>query len=289
MIKIHNVVVGFVTNEKITNFNIDTTLLDNVNDTQNAQAPGADRLVLTPTLQLLTANDAQGNNTFLTVVGWKEGNPYLQHQQTIYSIIGDNMAKQMEESSGDFVVNPFLVTSRSPLTSNQEGEFVNIIIDPGLAYIDGYRVETTSNFNINDEKGTATASLNSHGVSLSYGNYIYVKNLGGTFQYNTGDSVDLYDTAANFYSPANIRSQTLLPGGNKIGTANIRSLVYDSGERGTPAQISRLYIFNVNMNVGSDIRNVKAVYYNGPEIKVWLIPYLMRTAIYRYNEQIWIG
>jgi hypothetical protein len=38
-----NVAVGFINTEQIVSYNIDTSLLDNVNNTQNHQAPGADR------------------------------------------------------------------------------------------------------------------------------------------------------------------------------------------------------------------------------------------------------
>ena len=84
----------------------------------------------------------------MTIVEWKEGRPYKQNQTTSYVSIGDEMARRTVEQSGDFVIDPFLVTTRSPLVANDEGEFFNIVIDPGKAYIDGYRVSTTSNYNI---------------------------------------------------------------------------------------------------------------------------------------------
>ncbi|HYT42919.1 MAG TPA: DUF4815 domain-containing protein, partial [Methylomirabilota bacterium] len=68
-----NVAVGFVTSEQIINFNMDHTLLDNANNIQNFQAPGADRLKLIPTLNLTDANTASTNTEFLTLVQWKEG------------------------------------------------------------------------------------------------------------------------------------------------------------------------------------------------------------------------
>src|SRR6266566_1942631 len=106
-----NVAVGFVTSEQIINFNMDHTLLDNANNIQNFQAPGADRLKLIPTLNLTDANTASTNTEFLTLVQWKEGRPFKQNQSTVYSILGDTMALRTSEQSGNFVIDPFLITT----------------------------------------------------------------------------------------------------------------------------------------------------------------------------------
>src|SRR6266566_671444 len=259
-----NVAVGFVTSEQIINFNMDHTLLDNANNIQNFQAPGADRLKLIPTLNLTDANTAATNSEFLTLVQWKEGRPFKQNQSTVYSILGDTMALRTSEQSGNFVIDPFLITTRSPLVANNEGSFFNVLIDPGKAYINGYRVSSTSNFNLDDVKGTDQITANSHIISLNYGNYTIINNLGGTFQFNVGDVVQLYDTARLFLATTSlIRSQTLTPPGTVIGTANIRSLIRQDNQGGTSAATYRLYLFNPKMNVGKNFRDVKAVFYNG--------------------------
>ena len=259
-----NVAVGFITTEQVVNYNIDTSLLDNVNNTQNQQAPGADRLKMMPVLSSALSNAASANSEFLTIVEWKDGRPYKQNQTTIYSAIGDEMATRTVEASGDFVIDPFLVTTRSPIVANDEGKFFNILIDPGKAYIDGYRVNTLSNYNLNDEKGTDTIRANNHAISLNYGNYIIVNNVGGTFQFNTGDTVDLYDTAANFLANTTlIRTQTMVPGGNKIGVASLRSFLLQDNAPGTSAATYRLYLFDIQMNATKNFRDVRSVYYNG--------------------------
>ncbi len=260
-----NVAVGFITNEQIINYNIDQTLLDNANNQLNFQAPGADRLKLIPTLNLTDANTAATNSEFLTLVQWKEGRPFKQNQSTVYSILGDTMALRTSEQSGNFVIDPFLITTRSPLVTTNEGSLFNVLIDPGKAYIEGYRISSTSNFNIDDAKGTDTVVANSHIISLNYGNYTVINNLGGTFQFNIGDTVNLYDTARGFLAnTALIRAQTLIPPGNVIGTANMRSLLRQDNSGGTSAATYRLYLFNIKMNVGKNFfRDTKAVYYNG--------------------------
>lgn len=263
-----NVAVGFTTNEQVVNYNIDSTLLDNVNNTENAQAPGADRVQLIPVLTLANSSQAAANSNFLTIAEWKEGRPFKQNQSTIYSTIGDEMAVRTNDAAGSFVIDPFLVTTRSPIanTANQEGEFFNVVIDPGKAYINGYRVTTTSNFNIDDEKGTDTLIVNNHVISLNYGNFIIVNNVAGTFQFNIGDVVQLYDTARGFLTPSLITAQTLTPPGSIIGTANIRSLMPIAGDPGISGSTFRLYLFNLTMNTGKNFGDVKSVFYNGPGV-----------------------
>lgn len=259
-----NVAVGFITNETIINSNIDPTLLDNVNNNENTQAPGADRVRLTPVLQTVSSANAAANAEFFTIVEWKAGNPFKQQQPTVYSTIGDEMDRRTEETSGDFVIDPFLVTTRSPANTLNEGQLFNIVIDPGTAYIGGHRVSTVSDFNIDNRKGVDTAIINNHVVSLNYGNYIIVNNLGGTFQFNIGDTVNLYDTACGFLAnTVAIEAATLTPPGSVIGVANIRSLVHQDNMPGTSAANYRLYLFNIKMNAGKNFANTKAVFYNG--------------------------
>lgn len=259
-----NVAVGFVTNESIINFNIDTSLVDNANGTLNFQAPGADRLQMTPVLQLVTANNLTGNSQFLPIVQWKAGQPYQQNQQTIYSIIGDKMAETVFDTEGNFVINPFLVTTRSSVATNNESEFFNVVIDPGIAYIDGYKVSTTSNFNIDDVCGTNTIIANNHAISLSYGNYVTCNNFAGNFQFNIGDTVSLYDTAQGFILNRSTANATISsPGGNLIGNANIRSLLWASGEPGTAQATYNLYLFNIQMANGKNFGSVRSIYYGG--------------------------
>lgn len=261
-----NVCVGFVTSEDIIDSNIDSTLLDNAQGRSNEQAPGANRLKLTPHLTLVSTSEAIANATFLTICEWKEGLPYKQTQTTVYNELEDTMATRTLESSGNFVIDPFLVTTRSPLVANNEGQKYNIVVDPGTAYIQGHRVSTVANYNIDVNKGIQTAISNVHSISLNYGNFIRVKELGGVFKYNIGDTVDLYDTAKGFISNTSlVQASNTNPQGTKIGTTKIRSLIQEDLAPGTPNATYRLYIFDTQMLPGKNFKNTKSIYYNGTQ------------------------
>jgi Domain of unknown function (DUF4815) len=180
----------------------------------------------------------------------------------VYSKIGDEMARRTQEESGDFVVDRFLTTTRSPFQHAKEGNTVSVVVDPGVAYVDGYRVATNRNSVVDIRKGTDTSTTNNVVVGLDYGNWVYIKEVGGVFQYSTGDQVKLYNTAKGFLSNTTlVDAGTTSPVGTLIGTARIRSMEPEgTGTPGTPNCKYKLYLFDIRMNVGKNFRDVKSVY-----------------------------
>ena len=260
----NNVVIGFSTTEEIVDSNIDTTLLDNSLGTDNENAPGANRLKLTPELKIMTTDAAAANDDFFELVQWSEGNPFKQNRKTSYNKIGDAMATLVSDGAGDYVTNKFKVTTRSPANSAFEGSLFSVVVDPGMAYISGYKVETSRNFVIDVPKGTDTKITNNAYISVDYGNYLRVQEVGGLFQFSTGDTVDLYDTAKTFLSNSSAASTgNTNPVGTKIGSARVRSMVHESGIAGNPNAVYQLYMFNISMNRGYNVKNIKSIYYNG--------------------------
>lgn len=264
----NNVSVAFDTIEEIITFNEDQSLLDNATGEPNENAPGANRLKLTPTLVVLNTDDVLERDDYLPLVQWNNGNPYKQSQYTIYSKLGDEMARRDYERSGNYVLDPFLVTTDCVSNSSNEGENFTVVVDPGVAYISGYRTETRNNFRIDVPKAYTSIVANNQKVSLNYGSYIRIKEVGGVFQFSTGDTIDLYSTAKEFLSNVSLAiAGNTTPQGSLIGTARIRSLVLENGIPGNADTTYRLYLFNIDMNAGANFKNVKSVYYDGSSYK----------------------
>lgn len=264
----NNVSVVFQTTEEIVDSNIDTSLLDNATGEYNENAPGANRLKLTPTLTVVNTDIAIDNDEYLPLVQWNNGNPYKQSHFTIYSKIGDEMARRDYERSGNYVLDPFFVTTDCISNTQLEGQYFTIVTDPGTAYISGYRTETRNNFRIDVPKATTTSVANNQKVSLNYGSYIRIKEVGGVFQFSTGDSIDLYSTAKGFLSNISLAiASNTTPQGVKIGTARIRSMVLENGIPGEANAVYRLFLFNISMNAGANFKNIRSVYYNGSSYK----------------------
>ena len=263
----NNVVVGFNTREEIVTADIDTSLYDNALGTENETAPGADRLKLIPELVVLSKTDATSNSLFTSLVEWSGGQPYKQNKATQYSRLGDDMAQRTFDESGNFVVDTFQIATASIANTELEGSKATVVVDPGQAYIQGYKVQTLRNYYIDIDKGIDTQTVNNF-ISLNYGNYVRVKEVGGLFQFSTADSIDLYSSAKGFLSNASlIASGNTTPVGSKIGTARMRSLTLESGVAGDPNAVYKLYLFDVKMNTGQNFEEVRSVYYNGSSNK----------------------
>ena len=256
----NNVVVGFRTNESIINSNIDTNLLDNSLGTPNSTAPGADRLKLEGILVVENKPDVVNDTEFLSIIEFSGGEPYIQRKQTQYDVITNELAKRTYEESGNYVIDPFLVTTRSENTFADEANTFLLNIDPGIAYLNGRRIETSSNYNLSVQKGTET-STNDVVVSLGYGSYIRVNEVGGLFKFNTGDIVNLYSSTKKYIS----QYPDVIPSAptGLIGKARIRSFVLESGIPGSPSAIYRLYLFDINMDAGKSLISVRGVFYDG--------------------------
>jgi len=262
-------VIGFDTRESIVNSNIDATLLDNATGTYNYNAPGANRLELKPYLVVLDKVDAYANDEFFSVVEFSNGQPYKQNRTAQFNTISRELAKRTFEESGNYVLDPFFVYTRSANTMALEANSFTVVIDPGLAYIDGYRVETSANYYEYVNKAVINAGVDTNTnnvvVDVNYGNYIRVNEVGGAWKFNIGDDISLRGTAATYLTTGGLGTPT--GAGSEIGKARFRSMVYESGEPGTPSAVYRLYLFDIQMNAGQNFRNVRSVYYNGTGTK----------------------
>lgn len=254
---VNNVAVGFTTVESIVNSNVDTALLDNATGSSNFAAPGADRLKLTPTLTVSNLTSIEANSTFFTLVEFKNGEPYKQNKSTIYNLISRETEQRTAESVGDYVIDPFVMVSKDRQGNSWSNTEIDLVIDPGVAYVSGRRVEATKNTYLPLRRSTDTRTATDNVISVNYGNYVIVNEYAGYFDTTTGAVVDLYGTAKQYHTS---RSTTISPSGTKIGEARIRSIMFDSGTPGLPAANYRMYLYDVRMNSGRSFGDVRSVY-----------------------------
>lgn len=258
------VAVGFQTPETTITAFADETLYDNAANTTNYAAPGADRLQLTPTLTLLTSTEAAANADFFSLAEWKDGQPFKENRTTMYSNLGDEMARRTRESQGNFVIDPFEIGSKEKTTANTT--YVTAIVDPGVGYINGYRVSANYNTYLDVARATTTQTQTNKSITVNYGNYVLVKELAGFFNFKAGATVSLRSVAKSYVSTSTVGSSpAITPAGSEIGTARMRSLVIDSGNPGTASCVYRMYLFDVKMNAGFSFRDVRGFYYDSTE------------------------
>lgn len=259
--------VGFYSVETIIDSNADTSLLDNATGTPNYTAPGADRLKITPTLTVLDRDIAEANNEFFSIVDFTQGSPYKQSRQTVYSTIGDVIAERTFEESGNYVLDRFNLTTKAVANTAKNANSFNIYVDPGVAYINGYKVKTQANYIAPIDKGTDVSTLDNAVLSMYYGNYFRVEELGGAFNFAAGELIEFYDTPAKYLSST--PGAAITSTGTKIGQARIRAVIYEHGSAsiGSPNASYKLYVFDVKMASGSTASSIKSIYYPGSNTK----------------------
>ena len=257
----NNLSVGFKSDESIVKYTTDTSLYDNAANTYNEGAPGADRLRVRPTLFVVNTDIGSANSEFLPLVEFVEGQPAKEFRHTQYNEIAKEFERRTLESSGNYVINTFRTYSKEK-TSNTT--HFNVVVDPGTAYISGKRVETIGNITKDIQKSNTVFTKSNQTITANYGNYVKVNNLVGFFDFKSGANVTLYDTGKSYANGVTVGSTyTITPSGNSIGTARMRSLVYDEGIVGTPEAKYRLYLFDISMNSGKSFRDVRSFYYDG--------------------------
>ena len=252
-----DVAVGFVTEEAIVNSSIDSTLLDNSAGFLNRNAPGADRLQLTPKIATKTFAEAEEDNQFLPLVKFSQGKHFIINSVTEFDKLGDELARRTFEESGNYVLDTFNVTTRSPTSIANSDTTFTYVIDPGHAYIGGYRVRTERTFSKNVDKSTDTKTVENTSSDIQYGNYLRVNQFAGLHAFTTGQQISLRNTARRYITNT---LGNITAAGSEIGKARIRSVTLESGIPGTPTAIYRLYLFDIRMNAGRNFKNVRSVY-----------------------------
>jgi hypothetical protein len=253
--------VGFSTIEAVSNSSIDPNLTDNAAGFLNQNAPGADRLTLTPVLTVYNTVESVEDDDFFGIWKFSEGKVVQENSKTAFSDIGDEMALRTFEESGNYVIDMFQINTRSTVDIANSAQFFDYIIDPGHAYINGYRVKTNRNNVIGVEKAIETKSMTNSYIDLEYGNFLLVDDYAGTVDFKLGDEIELYSLEQNACSEYS--DGTIVDTNSQIGKAKVRSFVYDGGgQPGSPSARYRLYLFDIIMNPGKNFENCKSVYYS---------------------------
>ena len=270
--------VGFDIQESFISSDTDSTLLDNAIGSYNETAPGANRLKLTPTLVKRALTDTANTSQLTPIFTVENGNIQVVRQTTVYDDIGREMANRTYEESGNYMVKHINTEVKEHLdTGSNFGRYkagdspagdrnkLAIGINPGIAYVQGYRNEILTTEFIETDKATETDQELGVNITTNYGNYVIVNEVAGPWDPTTYQTVSLRNAAATSVSSASL-GLTAAPG-SEIGTARVRQLTYESGTKGTAAGKYRLYLFDIKMTSGTftDVRSFYVNNVSGPD------------------------
>jgi hypothetical protein len=228
--------VGFIVTEDIVTASDNIALYDNSGPNPNLSAPGADRYRIR--LTLTKESDTTAGDNYFSIATIQDGYIVTQVDEgsgSMLNTVGNILATRTKEESGNYIVRPFIV---NPVTNVDSSDRLDINIEPGLAYVNGYRVETLGKTKIVIPKPRTTTLFNNQVSAANYGNYVTVTTLRGIPTINTLATV-------------NLRSAVTY-GGSTIGTARIRSIEKNGANY-------NLYLFDVIMSTGQSFRNVRSI------------------------------
>jgi len=236
--------IGLNITETIQDYVNDSSLLDPAIGASNYQAPGADRYLISLTLESrpLQFGDDDG---FIELVRITNGSIAKLVDGSVYNVIDDYFAKRDYETNGDYVVNDFKLTPKT----NTDSTKYTMSIGKGLAYVHGYRVENPSSVDLVSNRARTTASQNNNPVVIDFGSYFYVDTVRGAntsfFDTTTYGTIDLHCVTSQNVATASASaySSTL------VATGYIRGLVYDHA---TNASDANTYVYKAYV---SDLQN----------------------------------
>ena len=257
--------VGFYITEDIVNASQDSTLLDPALEASNYSAPGADRLMLNPTLDVVPIDATPSVQDFVSLFTIENGIVKSYNANTQYSYINDAMARRTFDNSGNYVVNGLDVQLKEhDNTGSNYGRYptgnnklLYVGVSPGKAYVGGYEVGMPATMDLATEKGLTTSNVTSQSATVNMGQFVTVNEFVGGWELNKGNVVNLYDTAQRRIT--NKGWSTAAQTGTQIGTAIILSVQYLSGTPGYDAKYN-VYLADVKMTGSYVFGQVKSLY-----------------------------
>lgn len=228
----------------------DASLLDPAQGSFNYQAPGATRSKLITRLSKRTLDSAD-ESAFFEVVRIVDGVKTKELEYPIYSEIEKTLARRTYDESGNYTVDPFVLTLEEDYTNrannNQiDTNYFSVILDPGKAYVSGHEFQTIAPTKIGVYRGRATANVADYDIPTNYSSYVVVENVQGTtnLDITTFPTLDIHCVPKQYID----KSGTAYYNSTKIGTVRVNNMKYNGATATTlgTSHTHRLNVFDAN-------------------------------------------
>lgn len=252
-----NTLVGIETTETIVDEFADASLYDNSGGFNNDAAPGAHRLKLETNFVKYTKGSEPEDEIFFAIGEFGDNNILRWNTTSLSGRISDELAQRTYDESGHYTVRDFTISSNFA----DKPEDFKYVIGEGKAYVRGNPIKFDTEQTLVSRRGTDTESPVQQIVSMNYGNYVNVQEVRGYFPADEAVTVNLYDEFQNAIT--NSLTPASSPGGDPIGTAVIRNIVYNenSAVKGSPEAEYKFYLFDVKMNTNKSFSDVRSIVY----------------------------
>lgn len=182
-------------------------------------------------------------------------------------VVGDTLVVRGESREVTAVTSNTVLTVNEPFTKDFEDEIATVIspnklnleLGKGKAYVRGYEVETLGITKLEADRARTTQAIDNGYVGTPFGPYVQVNRDRGVFDVSTLELVDVH--SVDFSGITN--NSAGVYGSSKIGTARVRSFLYESGND-EPNNVYRLYLVNAEF----DTKNFEVVAQANSDIKL---------------------
>ena len=215
----------------------DPSLLDPALGASNFQAPGADRYKIYLRLSVKPIS-LDEDPTFIELARVENGGIKRKVVNTQYSEIDNYFASRTFDTNGDFIVNKFkLVAEKHPTDTTK----YNLKVGPGKAFVRGYITENQSDLSISSNKARSSETETSKDIFMNFGNYIYVNDFTGGFDFQNFQQVDIHCTKTPSIDNQDIYNSTI------AAKARISSLRFQFAEDSSNSKtyVYQCYMFDV--------------------------------------------
>lgn len=214
----------------------DTSLLDPALEASNYQAPGATRFKIAATLSKRTI-DSSDVSSFIEVLRLVNGVKTKELEYPIYSEIEKTLARRTYEESGNYTIDPFVLSLEEGDSANG---YFDAVLDPGKAYIGGYEFQTISPTTLEIERARETSNVVGYDLSTNYESTVVIKDFYGPLDVTSFPVIDIHSTV---HANVNVTNTTAY-NSTKIGTVRADMIQYNDS---TNSDIGNTYTYTVNI------------------------------------------
>lgn len=244
--------IGFQITESIITSEDDESLNDNAAGSSNYSAPGAHRFKISVKLVKKLIDDDSDKN-FIELLRINASKVQNFVSRTAYSELEKSLAMRTFRTSGNYVVKNYGIVIRDQLNDDLKSGINGVYsagsitrsgltasddyyiceISPGVAFVNGYQIETITPQFIDFPKPRDTKALSNQIVPFTVGNSVTVTNVYG-FPNFTGSTVSSAYQVLELRDTVNGGANYATPAGNVVGFARSLSLEHISvGSGGT--------------------------------------------------------
>lgn len=180
--------IGIEFDETVVDEIDDTSLLDPAQGSFNYQAPGANRFKIDTNLAKRTI-DSSDVSTFFEIIRLVDDTVVKEIDYPIYSEIEKTLARRTYDESGNYTVDPFVISLEEGDTAN--GKF-SVVLDPGKAYVGGYEFQTIAPTTISVDRAREVSNVNDYDLSTNYESSVVLANVRGTLDISTYPQLDIH-------------------------------------------------------------------------------------------------